>query len=98
VPRLPGTGSTADSAAAGPVRVDDPRVARRQRGNVTGPGPGPIGVSRQPPASSRTRRPLLTACPERQNPVVFIGWIEENISPRPQQRCPDGCLAYTPGR
>jgi hypothetical protein len=90
VPRLPGTGSTADSAAARAVRVDDPRVERRQRGNVTGPGPGPIEVSRQPPASSRTRRPLLTACPERHNPAVFIAWVEEKHQSQAAAAIPPG--------
>jgi len=26
---------------------------------------------------------------------VFIAWIEENSSPRPEQRHPSGCLVYT---
>ena len=43
-------------------------------------------------------RQILTACPEWHNPAVFIAWIEENISLRPQQQYPSGCLAYTPGR
>jgi hypothetical protein len=28
-------------------------------------------------------------------PAVFILWIEENISPRPEQQRPGGCLVYT---
>ena len=35
----------------------------------------------------------ITACPERHNPVVFIAWIEENISPRPEQRYPADALS-----
>jgi hypothetical protein len=37
----------------------------------------------------------ITVCPERNNPAVFTAWIEENISPRPEQRYPSGCLVYT---
>jgi len=37
----------------------------------------------------------MTVCPEWHNSVVFISWIEENISPRPEQRYPSGCLVYT---
>jgi hypothetical protein len=37
----------------------------------------------------------ITVCPERHNPAVFIAWIEENISPRPEQRYPSGCLVDT---
>jgi len=37
----------------------------------------------------------MTACPEWPNSVVFIFWIEENISLRPEQRHPGGCRVYT---
>ena len=42
----------------------------------------------------------ITVCPEWHSPVVFIAWIEENISPTPEQRYPSGHLACTldPGR
>jgi hypothetical protein len=40
----------------------------------------------------------ITVCPEWHNSAVLIAWIEENISPRPKQRYPSGCLACTPGR
>ena len=40
----------------------------------------------------------ITVCPEWHNPAVFIAWIEENISPRPEQRYPSGRLVYTPDR
>jgi hypothetical protein len=40
----------------------------------------------------------ITVCPEWHNSAVLIAWIEENISPRPEQRHPSGCLACTPGR
>ena len=46
----------------------------------------------------------ITVCPEWHNPAVFIAWavfitwIEENISPRPEQRYPGRCLACTLGR
>jgi len=40
----------------------------------------------------------VTACPEWHNSVVFITWIEENISLRPERRYPGGCLACTLGR
>ena len=40
----------------------------------------------------------ITVCPEWHNPAAFIAWIEENISPRPEQRYPSGCLACTLGR
>ena len=35
----------------------------------------------------------MTGCPEWHNSVVFISWIEENISLRPEQRYPSGCLS-----
>jgi hypothetical protein len=35
----------------------------------------------------------ITVCPEWHNPVVFIAWIEENISPRPEQRYPEDALS-----
>ena len=40
----------------------------------------------------------ITVCPEWHNSAVFIAWIEENISPRPQQRYPSGyrCLHARP--
>ena len=41
---------------------------------------------------------VITVCPEWHNPAVFIAWIEENISPRPEQQYASGCLACTPGR
>ena len=37
----------------------------------------------------------ITVCPGWHNPAVFIAWIEENSSPRPEQRYPSGCLVYT---
>ena len=37
----------------------------------------------------------ITACPGWHNSVVFIARIEENISPRPEQRYPGGTLACT---
>jgi len=35
----------------------------------------------------------ITVCPEQHNPVVFIAWIEENISPTPAQRYPADALS-----
>ena len=40
----------------------------------------------------------ITVCPEWHNPAAFIAWIEENISPRPEQRYRSGCLSCTLGR
>ena len=40
----------------------------------------------------------ITVCPGWHNSVVFIAWIEENISPRPEQRSPRGCIVYTLNR
>jgi len=33
--------------------------------------------------------------PSGHNCAVLIAWIEENISPRPEQRYPGGCLVCT---
>ena len=34
----------------------------------------------------------ITTWPEWHNSAVFIAWIQENISPRPGQQYPSGCL------
>jgi hypothetical protein len=38
----------------------------------------------------------ITVCPGWHNPAVFIAWIEENISPRLQQRSPAGAWSAHP--
>jgi len=35
----------------------------------------------------------IIACPEWHSPAVFIAWIEENISPRQEQRYPADALS-----
>ena len=35
----------------------------------------------------------FTVCPEWHSPAVFIAWIEENISPRQEQRYPADALS-----
>ena len=37
----------------------------------------------------------ITTWPEWHNSAVFIAWIQENISPRPGQQYPSGCLVCT---
>jgi hypothetical protein len=37
----------------------------------------------------------VIVCPEWHSPVVFIAWIEENISPRQEQRYPADALVFS---
>jgi hypothetical protein len=37
----------------------------------------------------------VIVCPEWHSPVVFIAWIEENISPRQEQRYPADAFVFT---
>ena len=99
VPQLPGTGSTADSAAARPVRVDGRRVARRQRETSQA-----LVQGRSRLAGSRRQAHELGDCcsppdPSGTIPPCSSVGSRRNISPRPQQRYPRaGGLACTPGR